>query len=253
MFWIDTVKPPTAMAVLIAAMLAVPASAATLVVRSSGPSAKAYPAGRQLADNSRISLQAGDQVVILDSRGTRTLKGPGTFSPNVATNRPSDSRETFAEVSSRRARPGATRAVPKPTEAAAEPDRSPNIWFVDVERSGTVCIADTDAVTLWRPAGTAAAATLTNVADGSSEKIEWAAGQSRKAWPASLPVRDGASYRIAWDGMNLQGELRFALLDPVPAGLEDMASRLITKGCKAQLDLLIETVAMPEAAARPKG
>ena len=69
----------------IAALLAATATAAAanvLVVRSSGPSAKSYPAGRSLPDNARINLAQGDMVIVLTGGGTRTFRGPGTFSPN---------------------------------------------------------------------------------------------------------------------------------------------------------------------------
>ncbi|SNS06898.1 hypothetical protein SAMN06295912_101142 [Sphingomonas laterariae] len=248
MSWIDVFKPSAAVAALMIASVGTAASAATLVVRSSGPSAKAYPAGKQLADNSQIALRAGDQVVILDSKGTRTLKGPGTFSPTVSSNQASDSRETFAQVSSRRARPGATRGVTPPPAPTAV--RNPNIWFVDVERSATVCVADPTAITMWRAnGGEATSATLTDAGSGKSEVVQWSIGQSQKPWPASLPVTEGARYKVSWQGQNAQSELRFALMGANTAGLEDMASKLITKGCDAQLDLLIETVAIPDSPA----
>ncbi|WP_380876974.1 hypothetical protein ACFB49_10950 [Sphingomonas sp. DBB INV C78] len=254
MSWTDFIKPSAAVAALVIATCGVGASAATLVVRSSGPSAKAYPAGKQLADNGQIALKAGDQVVILDSKGTRTLKGPGTFSPTVSSNQASDSRETFAQVSSRRARPGATRGIPPQATAVApastDAARSPNIWFVDVERSATVCVADPAAVTLWRPEGGAAGtATLTNVGTGKAGTVQWTQGQSKAPWPASLPVSEGARYKVSWAGQAAPTELRFALLGAETAGLEDMASKLITKGCTAQLDMLIEMVAIPDSPA----
>jgi len=245
------VKPSGALAALMIAALGVDASAATLVVRSSGPSAKAYPPGKQLADNGTLTLKAGDQVVILDSRGTRTLKGPGTFSPSVASNRASDSRETFAQASSRRARPGATRGV---TPASAASTRNPNIWFVDVERSSTVCVADPSSVTLWRPAGgPGTTLTLTDMGSGKSASVEWLPGEATLQWPSSLPLSDGGSYRVTWRGQATPTQLRFAFLEPATAGLEDMASKLITKGCDAQLDLLIETVAIPDTTDKPVG
>lgn len=242
-------KTSGAIGALMLATVAVEASAATLVVRSSGPSAKAYPPGRQLADNSNVVLKAGDQVVILDSRGTRTLQGPGTFSPSVSSNRASDSRETFAQASSRRARPGATRGV---APVAASSSRVPNIWFVDVERSSTVCVADPSSVTLWRPAG-GPGATVTVKGAGKAASVEWLHGESTIAWPSSLPVTDGATYSVTWQGQATPTQLRFAVLGANTAGLEDMASKLITRGCNAQLDLLIETVAIPDGTERPVG
>src|SRR5688500_10845380 len=68
-----------------AALLASTASAAAvLVVRSSGPSATAYPPGKALPDTHVLKLKASDTVVLLDSRGTRTLSGPGNFSVSAS-------------------------------------------------------------------------------------------------------------------------------------------------------------------------
>jgi hypothetical protein len=41
------------------------------------------------------------------------------------------------------------------------------------------------------------------------------------------------------------------VVKPTTAGLEDMAQSLIKAGCNAQLDLLIQTVALPDG--NPKG
>ncbi|TVV70799.1 hypothetical protein [Sphingomonas solaris] len=236
---------PIALAIAGGAGLAAGASAETLVVRSSGPSMKAYPPGKALADSARIVLKPNDQVVILDGRGTRTLKGPGTFSPTLATDRPADLRATFADVSGRRARPGAVRGVTVANTATA---KSPNIWFVDIGRSSTQCVTDPARVILWRP-DRAGESTLTiSSAAGGSATVKWAAGDSTQSWPATLPVTAGAKYRLSWPGAAAPTTLTFALLGPNPTtGLEGMASALIKNGCEAQLDLLIETVAIPEA------
>ena len=66
-----------AAAAALTAFAAVSASAAVLVVRSSGPSARGFPAGKALPDSEKLTLKANDVVVLLDSRGTRTLRGPG--------------------------------------------------------------------------------------------------------------------------------------------------------------------------------
>ncbi|WP_156678721.1 hypothetical protein [Sphingomonas profundi] len=226
--------------------LAAAAAAETIVVRSSGPSMKAYPPGKALADSSMIVLKPNDQVVILDSRGTRTLKGPGSFSPVISRSQPTDLRATFADVSGRRARPGAVRGV---TPAVTSAARSPNIWFVDIGRSSTACVTDPTRVTLWRPDRSADATVTVSGANGATATVKWATGESQQAWPATLPVSQGAEYRLSWAGAPEPTTLKFAVLGPNPTGLEGMASALIKNGCDAQLDLLIETVAIPDAAA----
>ena len=233
------------------------AAAETLVVRSVGPSARNYPPGKPIADKARIVLQPNDQVVLLDGRGTRTLKGPGTFSPLAQSSSAADTRSTFAALvaqhSDRRARIGAVRSV------TAAPVRSPNIWFVDVDRSSTVCVADPGAVTMWRAgAPRTAAVTITALpaptapAAGTAPSAPrvsapWPTGRTTMPWPATLPVASGATYSIQTAGSAQPTQVRFAVLPPVGQGLEDLASTLIRNGCTAQLDLLIETVTIPQA------
>jgi hypothetical protein len=260
--WNDLRRPAAALVALgLLSGIAGTAVADTLVVRSAGPSARNFPPGKPIADSARIVLQANDQVVLLDGRGTRTLKGPGTFSPLAQSSSAADTRSTFAALvaqhSERRARIGAVRSM------SAEPARSPNIWFVDLDRSSTVCVADPGAVTMWR-AGTPkpAAVTITALPDppaphgrksavaavGSSETTAWPREKPTMPWPATLPITTGARYRISFPGATQPTQVRFAVLPPGGQGLEDLASTLIRNGCTAQLDLLIDTVTIPQSA-----
>ena len=256
MSWTLNSKAAAGIAALMFVGLAGTAAAETLVVRSSGPSARSYPPGKAIPETQKIVLKANDQVVILDGRGTRTLKGPGTFSPTVASSVATDSRSTFAALvtqrSERRARIGAVRGM---TVANPGATRSPNLWFVDMERSSAMCVTDPASVTIWRAeAAEPATVTVTRLSDGKAETVGWLRGQSTRAWPESLPVNNGAAFRLTWPGQTQPTELKFAVLGPNPqGGLENMAQALIKNGCEAQLDLLIETVAIPEPAARPAG
>jgi len=124
----------------IAALLATTSAAAAanvIVVRSSGP---AYPAGRSLPDNVRLTLRAGDAVIVLGAGGTRTFRGPGTFSPGAAVQA---GTQTAAAADGRRARIGAVRS-------AGIVPHSPTIWNVDVNQGGTFCLARANEVMLWR-------------------------------------------------------------------------------------------------------
>lgn len=222
------------------------ASADVLVVRASGPSAKDFPAGKSLADNARISLKANDSIVLLDSRGTRTLRGPGTFTPSsaaVANNR-SAIAAAATNSGARRARIGAVRSV-----VAAEP-RSPSIWHVDVSKSSTVCLADAQNVKLWRP-DASQAVKLTLSRAGKDETIDWPAGQSVLDWPADMAIAEDATYRLRWTGAASPTTLRFRTLPARPEGLETLATSLIQNDCQAQLDLLVETLKVPDS--QPNG
>lgn len=217
--------------------LASPAWADTLVVRASGPSAKNYPPGRKLPDGGSVALKAGDVVTLLDAKGTRTLRGPGSFGVSAAANAAPASGVALAALLDtrrvRRARTGAVRGTIG--EAPALPKR-PNLWLVDVAQPGTLCFADPAAVRLWR--ADAARATSVKISGGAKQAVaSFAAGEPIAAWPAALPVTDGASYRI--EGT----DIRFAAVGPVEQGLEKVAGSLIAKGCEAQLNLLVDATA----------
>lgn len=214
--------------------LAQPAAADVLVVRSNGPSAARYAPGHSLPDSARIALQKGDQVVLLDTHGTRVLTGPGQFSVTggPAAAAPSALAALAGNATQRRTRVGAVRNLPDGTNAR------PNIFFVDIAAPGPMCVADPATVQLWRgKADSTATATIAGD-DGASATIRWIKGQSTQPWPAALPVAEGRSYRLV-DPAGAATALRFETLDPPPTDLNGLASSLIARGCKAQVDVLI--------------
>jgi hypothetical protein len=214
------------------------AMADILVVRSVGPSAKSFPLGKRLPDNARIALQAGDQLTLLDGRGTRELRGPGSFTAASASSAPAQLAATTGMVNGRRARIGAVRGI------ESGPLRPPTIWHVDVAKSANVCVSPPNRVALWRQ-DAGAAGNLTVAGAGQTRRLSWQEGDSTLDWPADLPVSDGAEYRLSWSGGAAPATIRFRTLPQRPTGLEATASMLIERQCNAQLDLLIDTVRMP--------
>jgi hypothetical protein len=211
------------------------AMADILVVRSVGPSAKSFPLGKRLPDNARIVLGANDQLTLLDGRGTRELRGPGTFTAASASSAPA--QIAAASVGARRARIGAVRGID------TGPLRPPTIWHVDVSKSANVCVSP-NRVSLWR-ADSGPEAILTVAGAGAPRRLTWPAGAATLDWPDDLPVTDGAQYRLSWSGGGTPATIRFRTMPQRPAGLEATASMLIANQCEAQLDLLIDTVRMP--------
>jgi len=246
MLWTNKRRPQAAIAALLGMTLAGTAMAAPLVVRSAGPSAKSYPAGRSIPDGSKITLKAGDTLVLLDGRGTRTLSGPGSFNATATATAAASTGTTLSALVSgggeRRARIGAVRSV----RADTGPASNPNVWYVDISRSSNMCVADPSTVTIWRPdAATPATVTVTR-SDGATGKIELAAGQPAEMWPASLPVTDGSQFKLSWAGAKAPTALKFIVVKPSSPDLTDLAQSLIKAGCNAQLDMLIKTVALPD-------
>lgn len=223
------------------AMTAVAADAAVLVVRSSGPSAKAFPAGRALPENQTINLRGNDVVILLDSRGTRTLRGPGSYSTSASVGGSTSALSALGgQSNARRSRVGAVRGSPTGATSGR------NVWQADIGRSGNVCIANPADVGLYRAdSDNARRVTLTEVGSNRAATIEFAAGQKNAPWPAALPVAAGSKYQIKGAGGAVT--LHAVPIAPVPAGLEGLAQNLIRNDCQAQLDVLIDTFAGPSA------
>lgn len=217
------------------AAIAIPAAANVLVVRASGPSAGAYPAGRSLPDNARIALRAGDTLVILAGNGTRTFRGPGTFSPSATVQA---GTRMIAASDGRRARIGAVRS-------AGLVPQSPTIWHVDVTQSSTFCLADPRNVMLWRPDASAPETLTISGPGGLSRTVPWRAGQPTVAWPADAPIANGGAYSLALRGVAVPTRITFRTLASEPTDVQAVAAALISNGCQEQLDLLVDSAAEP--------
>ena len=164
----DRMKRRFSRIALAGAALAMPVAAmAGVVVKSSGPSASTYKVGTKLDDDATITLKAGDSVTVLTSKGTRVMKGAGTFRVGE---KPKEPRMRFANFTRRnaagRVRTGAVR-----TGDTGGPATRPNMWYVDVTQPGTTCLYDFDTVRMWRP-DTSEAATYILVEPEHAEAVE---------------------------------------------------------------------------------
>ena len=235
MRWIDrSALMATGLATLLAAAVSRPAWGDTLVVRASGPSAASYPVGRKLPDAAQLRLTAGDAITLIDTRGTRVLRGPGVFSA-AATASAVSVPSALTQSDARRVRIGAVRAVSGITASR------PSLWMVDVSKPGPVCLLDANAPVLWRPRATASGTvTITPAAGGAPGVASWDAGESSAGWPTSLTAADGLRYRLS--GLYAAPvDITVKVIAAPGTDLPRAAAALIDAGCQAQLDQLIAT------------
>jgi hypothetical protein len=212
-------------ATAIVVLAASTASLATvLVVRAAGPSAKVYPPGKALPESAKIQLQSGDSVMLLNTSGARTLRGPGTFA--VAS-----SGENLADAANRRARFSAMRSAAVPL--------NPSPWNLDITQSGKICIANPAKLTLWRPEKEDSIK-LTISGGGIEQTLDWPAGKDTMAWPASLPVSSGVEYQLSQPDTGDMARVTFVTLANPPADTVSTAQSLIANGCESQLDVLVD-------------
>ena len=198
--------------------------ATVLVVRASGPSAKMYPPGKALPDSAKVQLKAGDSLMLLNTNGAKTLRGPGTFP--VAS-----SGGGLAAAANKRARFSAMRSGEIPL--------NPSPWNLDITQSGKLCVADSSNLTLWRPQKEDAIQ-LTIKGGGSQQTIEWPSGQDTIALPAALPITGGAEYQISQPDSGDTARVTFVTLAGAPADPVGTAQSLIANGCNNQLDVLVD-------------
>lgn len=244
----DRFKARFAALALAGAVLALPVAAmAGVVVKSTGPSSTKYPVGTKLEDTATITLKAGDVVTVLTAEGTRVIKGAGTFRVG---DRPQVASDRFALLTRKRAatrvRTGAVRA---PEEGAVT---NPSLWYVDVTRSGTICLYDLATVRLWRP-GTEGTSTYRISGDGSEAQAEVTFDDTVTVAaldPARLPIAEGAEYMITAPDGTTAAKVNFVLLADDFEAPDALAEALIAKGCSVQLESLASSL---EASAEAAG
>ena len=212
-------------------------AAPAVIVKSS---ASEYPVGSKIDDADTITLEAGDSVTVLTNKGTRTMKGPGTFEVGA---KPKSNRARFANLTRKRAASrsatGAVRGGPETTERPL----SPNLYYVDVERSGTICLYDMGAVRLWRPFN--AGIETYKVLDPATETtidVTFDDGESVAPLdPALITLAEGTTYTVTGPGDGAEpATINFVSLDEDFAGADALASALVDKGCMVQVELMGE-------------
>lgn len=238
------VKARFASLAMLGAAMALPGAAmAGVVVKSSGPSAGQYPVGTKLDDDASITLQAGDVITVLTAQGTRVMRGAGTFKVGERA-RVTSSR--FATLTRKRAartvRTGAIRG-----DATGAPPAVPNLWYVDVSRSGTMCLFSLESVRLWRPNGEGLA-TYSILPPQSETTIDITFDDTEVVAaldPARLQIEEGISYAINGPEGSSEATITFAELTEEYERADQLAEALLAKGCTAQVAVLADRLGGP--------
>jgi hypothetical protein len=199
------------------------AVASVVVVRSLGPSSRAYPPGKTLPESAKITLQGGDVVTVLGPNAAQTLRGPGNFDAG---------QSTLASAASKRGRFGALRT--------AEVAINPSIWDLDATQSGKMCVSQAAPLKIWRPDAESKAKLNIRTAEGQNQEIDFAPGKATAAWPTALPIKNSVEYQIEWAGTGDKSKVTFVTVPRSPADLVGAAQLLIENGCQNQLDLLVD-------------
>lgn len=223
-----SIKP---MALAITLLAAVPALAGPLVVRAAGPSASQFRPGQRLPD-APVILKAGDSIVVLDAKGTRSFSGPGTFSlaaPSAEAQQVAFS-DLLVQKPARRARIGAVRAAGQDQG----PPSPPGVWALDIRTSDTVCALDPANIALWRADTTAAQTITITREDGTTATVLFGAGQATAPLPAAVAGKTG---RFTFSGG--KSPVTLTVKQVAAAGdVEALGAALVEAGCESQFQRL---------------
>lgn len=232
---------------LIAAIPVTELKAEPIVIKYEGPNNQNYKPGKKLLATARISLKAGEVLTVLDERGTRTLRGPGSYSASSAVSAGNVSNTNLASLiktsSVRRARTGAVRGENPP-----QPQLSPNLWYVDVTKSAKLCVADFQSLQLWRSdAAEAQPSVMIASATGDNATTKFGQGRSTARWPSAITPVDGGQYTISVPGNAGTISIEMVKIDVTgEERLDTLASKLLDRGCQMQSELLAATFAQAE-------
>jgi hypothetical protein len=238
----------TAAAAVMAVAVVGTAAAQSMIVRSTGPSASKYPTGAKLKPSDKVTLVAGDKVVLMQAGKTRTLSGPGTFgaSGTVQASQSLSGNVTrmLAKGPTMRSRGGFSRG---PNDPVPVDMRAPNLWLLDYREAGTFCVLDPATLMLWRPNMEGDTA-LEIEGAGKKATVALVDGANFRKWPVdTLPVQYGVDYRLSGGGLAAPVKVRFTKIDTAPDTAEASVDVLMAKGCSPQLNRLVDTMSEAEA------
>jgi hypothetical protein len=205
-----------------------------VVVESTTPG---WLPGRVIEPGTPIALPAGAHVSLIGEDGRVTkLAGPYAGLPGAAAGDATD--PTLVTALARLFTTGepATSLLTGEDGLANPPD----VWAIDIGRSGHVCVLAGTWPTLWRAdAGLAQSLRVTQPATGEEAEVAFAAGVATAAWPAAVPAVDGATYALHQGGT---GGTASIVLRLVPAGGRFHAASvawMMQAGCPRQARALL--------------
>ncbi len=213
-------------------------------------------------------MRRGESVTILGRGATRIFRGPGIFSPAYPVRpgprgearRPNGARLGGIMMSSID-RPRASPAVgamiggvgrsPAGALLGTPAPELPTVWDVDPAWTGIVCLPGGSAVRLVRPAQAGAVPLEIAPAGSGPRTLAWNTATRFLAWPAELPITDGAGFDLRTGSAAEPRRITFRLLQELPPGAASgdpvaLAELLVAHGCRAQLDRLVEATLVDE-------
>jgi murein DD-endopeptidase MepM/ murein hydrolase activator NlpD len=215
--------------------------------------------GDRVGMGQAIAVPSGTRVVLMDASGkVMTVRGPfsgtlGTSEPTAPTPRAtgafrsvSDASgllerlgDALREQSDAPRRIGAFRGVGAAGLGLGAAPADP--WTIDVSAAGHWCVAADRAVTLTR--GKAAgfeSITIESKPSGAKMDVPWPKSQATLQWPASVPVKNGATYELRMGATTTS--IAVHMLDQKGLTSGQVALWMAEQGCQRQASAMIDSL-----------
>lgn len=173
-----------------------------VVIESSSPSIKSG----QILDSAKPLILGKDVKLTLISDDGRVTKLLGPFSglpdtKSSGANPSSGGGTRMIAMLSRLVGPKSMDQSSIGTVRSGVGTPPPNPWAINIKRRGAHCVKP-NSVKFWRTKSRKSAKfSVLPVSGGSRAKIKWPKRTEFLEWPASMPVTDGAAYKIKVSGM----------------------------------------------------
>lgn len=219
------------------------AAAQSMVVRSTGPSAAKFPAGSRVKDSDKITLVAGDRLVLMKDGKTRSLSGPGSFEASAPVSASQNTSTAITRMLAKgptmRSRGGFSRGS---DEKMVSDARAPNLWLLDYREAGNFCVADPASLLIWRPEMDSDQ--LLRIEQGGvQDTIAFVQGANYRKWPSdTVPLTFDVDYQLSGGGLAAPVTVRFVALPSIPETAEASAEQFLAKKCHHQLDRLVDVM-----------
>jgi len=223
---------------LIGGALSATAAAAQIYVMES--TVPAIRVGSALDLSAAISIPAGGHIrAVLPSGKTQTIKGPweGTAA-DLAKGQPVNEgvlaslKELLRTGGATQTTTGATRSIARPVD---KPPRVAFSWSAIPVANGTVCVEKGAKLALIRAASpNAERVTVIDTANGGQAELQWEPGSDTAAWPATLTLRNDATYDVLSAGRPRR-QITVRVLDRLPTE-DNVLIELNRLGCSSQFE-----------------
>ena len=216
------------------------ASGAAFVVISS--TADGVKKGDRIVANQSINVPNGTRVVLIDGAGrVLTLRGPFNGSPGASESSGIIGRlsEALKESSDAPRRIGAFRGIGGSGSGLGLGTVTVDPWAINTAVAGDWCVAAEQGVMMT--GGPGAIETMTvEVVGGAKTDVAWPKSQQTLAWPASVPVKNGATYQIRYGATATAITLH--ILEKKTASPAQTALWMAEQKCRPQAAAMIDSL-----------